>query len=194
MGHPEQPVLIWGKISDSVARGVRIDGPTHTVPTIGYIHHEIHNGNGYKFDINTADLDSEGDNNALHIKIVTPNTAVWGHLTYIVWASGAAEFSLTEAPSGGASGGDAGTAINRHRNSNNSSVMTITTDDTAPTGGTEIHHEKLGSGKNKVASSGEDREEFILKQNATYSFRMTSETNAISAQMTLNWYELQSKN
>ena len=105
MGHPEQPVLVWGKISDSVARGVRIDSSTHAINTIDYFHHELHAGNAYKFDINTDDLDSEGDNNALHIKVATPNTTAWGHLTYIVWASGSAEFSLTEAPAGGASGG-----------------------------------------------------------------------------------------
>ncbi len=38
---------IWGKISDTVGRGVRIDASTHSLQTLDYAHHEVHSGSHY---------------------------------------------------------------------------------------------------------------------------------------------------
>lgn len=177
---------------------VTIDANTGALVAIEYEHYQIHSGNAFKSDINTDDLDDEGNNNALHISFATPDTTRWTHLVVYGWASGAADLSIVEAPAGGVVGGGNLGIYNRNRNSSTSSTL-ISTDDTtanqltqdatAPAGGTEIHHWKLGSGKNKIGGENRGNEEFILKQNTTYSIRMTSGVAAIRAQLTLEWYE-----
>lgn len=193
-----------GKLYDKSAAHVitpateNIDGNTDAVKTITYPHHEIHAGNSFKVDINTNDLDDEGDEDALHISFTTPNTTKWMHLVVEATATGAADLSITEAPTGGVGGGDDLTIFNRDRNSStvsgaistgSSTANKMTQDASAPTGGTEIHHWKFGTGKNKIGGSVRSIEEFILKQNTKYSFRLSSSTDAIIAQLTLHWYE-----
>jgi len=179
-----------GRISATRLVSIMADAATNVLSTISYPHHEIHAGDAYKLSITTADLDSEGANNALHFKIITPNTAKWGHITYDVWASGEGTWNVTEAPSGGMAGGSPITPINKNRNSTNTSGMVVSDDDTTPVGGTVIDGPiVLGVGNNKVSSEASEREEFVLKQNTTYSFRLISVTNLISARVTLNWYE-----
>jgi hypothetical protein len=176
------------------------DAATDALAMIDYEHHEIHAGDSFKADINTNDLDDEGDEDALHISFTTANTTKWMHLVVEAVATGAADLSITEAPTGGVGGGDDLTIFNKDRNSStisgaistgSSTVNKMTQDASAPTGGTEIHHWKFGTGKNKVGGSARSIEEFILKQNTKYSFRMTSGTADIVAQLTLHWYEHQ---
>lgn len=175
-----------------------LDSNTNSIETITYPHHEIHAGNSFKADINTNDLDDEGDEDALHISFTTPNTTKWMHLIVEATATGAADLSITEAPTGGVAGGDDLTIFNKNRNSStisgaistgSSTANKMTQDASAPTGGTVVHHWKFGTGKNKIGGSVRSIEEFILKQNTKYSFRLSSATDAIIAQLTLHWYE-----
>ncbi len=186
-------VLILAQVS----RGT-IDAATGTFATITFPHHEIHDGLMFKADLNTTDLDDEGNNDALHISFITPDTAERGHLVYNLYASGEASFEIVEAPTGGVAGGSGAVILNKDRNSahpsamkntNAGTVAQFTEDATAPTGGTIMHHEELGSGKNKQAGDAREDLEFILKQNTKYSFRMISTVDNVTAQMTLNWYE-----
>lgn len=180
-----------------VSRGV-IDGPTGTRVSITYPHHEIHEGNMFKIDQNTIDLDDAGNNDALHVSFTTPDTTKEPHLIYLLYASGAATFEIVEAPTGGVAGGTGVAILNRNRNSdeestlkntNDGTLAQYTEDATAPVGGTVLHHEELGSGKNRQAGESRDLNEFVLKRNTTYSFRLTSLVGDVTAQMTLNWYE-----
>jgi hypothetical protein len=175
-----------------------IDTYTDTLKTIEYPHHEIHTGDSFKADINTNDLDDEGDEDALHISFTTANTTKWMHLVVEATATGAADLIVTEAFTGGVAGGDDLSIFNKNRNSStvsgaistgSSTVNKMTDDASAPTGGTVIHHWKFGTGKNKIGGFARSIEEFILKQNTKYSFRMTTATDAIIAQLTLHWYE-----
>lgn len=185
-------------VVDSDGDIITIDEVTGAITTIEYEHHEIHEGCAFKSDINTEDLKNEGANNALHISFTTSNMARWTHLVVYGWASGAADLSIVEAPTGGVAGGSNLAVFNRDRNSSTASTM-ISTDDTAanqltqdataPTGGTEIHHWKLGAGKNKIGGDNRGNEEFILRQNTKYSLRMTSAVAVTRAQLTLEWYE-----
>jgi hypothetical protein len=188
------------KVTDGVASGqARLDGATEVLGVIEYPHFEIHEGGAFKADVNTNDLDSEGTNNALHISFSTPDTTKWAHLVILASATGSADLSLVEAPTGGVSGGSALTVYNRNRNSVNASVLLdthtpgtadqLTQDATAPTGGSEIHHWKMGTGKNRIGGENRDVEEFVLKQDTKYSLRMTTAENDIRAQLTISWYE-----
>jgi len=174
------------------------DDATDALATIEYEHHEIHRGDSFKADINTNDLDDEGDEDALHISFTTANTTKWMHLVVEATATGVADLSITEAPTGGVAGGDDLAIFNKNRNSStisgaistgSSTVNKMTQDASAPTGGTEIHHWKFGTGKNKIGGNVRSIEEFILKQNTKYSLRLSSATADIIAQLTLHWYE-----
>ena len=185
-------------VVDSDGNIIEIDEATGAITMIEYEHHEIHAGDSFKADINTDDIQTEGVNNALHISFTTPNTTEWAHLVIYGWAGGGAELSIVEAPGGGVAGGANLAIFNRNRNSSETSTL-ISTDDTAtnemtqdatvPIGGTEIHHWKLGAGKNKIGGDTRGNEEFILQQNTTYSIRMTSTNANIPGQLTLEWYE-----
>lgn len=191
-GNPEVMVV------DSDGDIITIDDATRAIVTIEYEHYQIHAGSSFKSDINTDDLKNEGNNDALHISFTTPDTVRWAHIVIYGWASGAADLSIVEAPTGGVVGGNNLAIFNRNRNSSTISAL-ISTDDTtanqvtqdatAPTGGTEIHHWKLGAGKNKIGGDNRGNEEFILNQNTTYSLRLASTVAAIRAQLTIEWYE-----
>lgn len=197
---PALTVSIITSLADilvQVSRG-EIDSMTRVSVAITHPHHEIHEGKMFKADLDTTDLDSEGSNDALHISFVTPDSDTMGHIIYLVYVSGEATFEIVEAPTGGVAGGNGMAMTNRNRNSSNASVMKNTNDGTvdqytedatAPTGGTVIHHEELGTGKNKQAGESRDLNEFVLKRNTKYSFRTTSTVDNVTAQMTLNWYE-----
>ncbi len=188
-----------GNILTQVSLG-KIDPATGVEICTSFPHHKIHEGDMFHADINSTDLDDEGVNDALHISFVTPNTAKWGHLLYKLYVSGQATFEIVEAPTGGVVGASALPIYNHNRNSSTASVMKNTNDGTvnqatqdatAPTGGTVIHHEELGTGKNKQSGVGREDNEIILKQNTKYSFRLSSVTADITAQLTLDWYELE---
>ena len=195
-------VIIRGRADDSEYRVPLIDEATNTFVIIDFEHHEIHNGNSYKADLNTNDLDSEGTNNALHMSFITGNSEVCIHFVVIASTTGNTDISLTEAPTDGVAGGSSLIIINRDRNSINESsaistddatVNFFTQDATAPTGGLEIHHWKIGAtlGEEEGSVGGAVRglEEFILRQDTQYSLRMTSTENNVRAQLTANWYE-----
>ena len=190
--------LVHGRTSDTTEQPIRADTFTHVLETISYPHSTIHDGDSFKADINSDDIDSEGTNNALHITFTTSNTTKWIHIIITATATGSADVSFTEAPTGGVIGGSNLSIYNRNRNSlttssiistDNTTINEATQDATAPTGGTEIHHWKIGSGKNKIGGGVREIEEFILKQDTTYSIRLTANANDVRGQLGINWYE-----
>lgn len=179
--------------------GINVDDMTSNYVVTSQAHHQIHAGLSFKADLNTDDLDS----NPLAITFKTPNTEKWFHLFILANSSGEAQMEIME-PQTVANDGTLLSIINRNRNSSNESSAISTNDDTpnkvtqgaTVTLGTGVllHHERFGSGKNKISGESRDVQEFILKQNTVYAITMTSGTNSIIAQLTLNWYEHTSDN
>lgn len=166
----------------------RCDGSTESLQTVGYRHHEVHDGryfrSGMNFSLSNGDIATLG--------FVTPNTSVWCHVMWELTATADGTFNLLEdvtSFSGGASVG----ALNHNRNSSVTSAMTLTrgmtgSDLITPTGGSVILSAVLGTGKGAIVG-GSVGEEFILKQNSKYLFRYTNGTSANIIRLSLEWYE-----
>jgi hypothetical protein len=124
---------IWGKISDTVSRAIRLDSSTHSLQTVSYEHHEIHGGSHYYIEGSTTLADTA----TLYAKIVAPDTGKWAHFTWQISSNGILTSNLYEIPAGGMAGGARATihANNRNKNcwsgrqdgGNNESVLTDST-------------------------------------------------------------------
>ena len=102
-GDPDNPadVLTYALVSDTVSKPVRADASTHALESIEYAHHVLHDGNHYFLEGHT----SLGIAGTLYVKLVTPNTARWGHLFWQMNSSGILTTTLDEDATGGMAGG-----------------------------------------------------------------------------------------
>ena len=173
---------------------------------IDLAHHRIHEENSFSISHYEADFDKAENFGVL---LTTPNTLNRIHMFPIVYAGSASLFEICEAPT--LDIGNYPTVfaapINRERNSSNTSLVRSVQAasvvnqvslkrpaDTAPvTGdGTVIHAEMIGSSKQGGGSGGRDNNEYILKQNTTYYFRLSGSVggadNSVGS-IILSWYE-----
>ncbi len=162
----------------------RLDTSTMSLQTIDYYHHEIHAGSHYYME-GFATLAAD---EALYVKLVTPDLARWAHFIWDIQSSAILEVTLHEGASGGMTGGTAVTPLNNNRNSANTSVMTITSGVTVATDlGLTISQSKVGARK-FGASIGRDAE-LILKQDTVYLRKFLSGTNDNLVSFKASWYE-----
>lgn len=104
--------VIKGLISNTVARDIRIDSSTHAQTGITYEHHEVHGGSHFYID-GHATL---GNGGTLFVKMVTPDSAKWGHLLWELGSSGILTATLDEDATGGMAGGAVATIHANNRN------------------------------------------------------------------------------
>lgn len=166
------------------------DGVTNAIQAIDYAHHEIHGGSSYQANISTADVQG----NPLRIKFVTADTTKEVHVLAFGVSSGTSTFTITEAPTGGAAGGSSLAAIQKNRNSSNTSESTLTSGVTEPTGGTVLTIERHGFDKDKISGETRSSGEWVLKTNTTYVFELESGTGDVVGNLLLEWYEHTPKN
>ena len=178
---------LFGRANSTAVRPLQIDAATHTLQTINYAHRKIHAGSSYWSNIADTNINS----NPLRFKLATPNTTKWVHMLVFGVSSGESTFTVTEAPTGGATGGTVITPTNRNRNSLNTSDATVTKGVSAPTGGTVLggEPELHGFDKDKIAGETRSSAEIILKQNTTYVFELESGTSDVVGNLLLDWYE-----
>jgi hypothetical protein len=166
-----------------------IDGATASMQVIDYAHHEIHDGNVYCL----THVGTEGNTDVVEITLKTPNTTEWFHMLANFRATGEGNFTIVEAVTRD-SGGAAAIPVNHNRNSSNTSSATgvfkgatSANPISYSAAGTVIWREDFGS----VRSPSESRalNEWVLKQNTEYVFRMTSEEAANEMWLGLVWYE-----
>ena len=174
-----------GLIDASTIRTVRLDASTNSIQSLTYAHHEVHGGSAYRIGLTDADINA----NPLRVKIVTPNTTKRLHIIFIASSSGESTLTLTEAPTGGATGGSGITPVQRRRDSGNTSDATCTEGVTAPTGGTVLLLEQHGFDKEKQAGENRDTAEWILDQNETYVIELESGTGGTVGNLVCSWYE-----
>lgn len=104
---------IYGRISNSVVRQITADSSTHAIVSIDYPHHKIHSGNHYYLEGFTT----LNNTDTLYVKLVTPDTAKWGHFKWEIESSGILETNFYENASGGMAGGVKGIVHANNRNS-----------------------------------------------------------------------------
>ena len=184
----------YARVNDDTVKPARIDASTEANLSIDYSHHEAHDGNSYRWCGSSSDIDTT----PVIVKIDVPAQATRIHLVILYAASGESVFTMTENPTGGATGGTVQTAWNRRRDAGENSTVTVTSGVTTPTGGNAlIPGLQSGAGNNRVAAEERDEGEWILGATGTaetYVFELTSSINNIVGQITLIWYEHTDRN
>ena len=194
--------IIHTIITDGDGDGISIDAATRALETIDYAHHEIHSGSSFSVHNYDVDFDKSDE---LNVCFTTPNTTKWCHVVPLVSCTTKAVFELLEGPT--ISAGSGTTLVPTNRNFNYQGVKTsavsnlegtpaansVQVNATISADGTQKHAEAFGAKKGKAQSGGvRDMDEYILKQNTTYAFRLkgtgTGDDNAMGS-MEITWYE-----
>lgn len=176
--------LRWGRWLDVV-----IDAVSHAFTTIGYAHHEVHEGNHYFVrDYTTIGATSYA------LSITTPDSTTWMH-DLIKYAS-TKDCVVEVYKDATVTGGTAITPENSNQNSSNTSVMVFKKGVTISVAGTRIYGYQLGTGTNPAVArdgTGTRGSELILKQNSTYVIKFTSTAADNIISWDFSYYEHVSK-
>ncbi len=184
----------------------RLDKSAFALKVVSHAESEVHEGHSFKVDIYEADFDKTSE---IGILFTTPNTANRFHVVPLVFASSAAVFHILETPV--IDVGNYPTTfyapVNRNRNSSQASTvrsiraapvvnrvsLKLKADTTPITGdGTVLHAEVIGAGKKGGGGGMRDTDEYILKQNTNYYFRLKGTANGADnsvASLHVNWFE-----
>jgi len=202
-------LIIRGKMTGYTGTSfqfARLDKSSFALKTTSHAESETHEGHSFKVDIYEADFDKISE---IGILFTTPNTVSRLHCIPLVYASSAAVFHILETPVI-----DIGnypttfyTPVNRDRNSSQASTarsiratpvvnrvsLKLKANTTPITGdGTVIHAEVIGAGKKGGGGGMRDTDEYILKQNTNYYFRLAGTANGADASVAslhVNWFE-----
>jgi len=182
----EGPAGLFGFVN-GLARPLGVDRSTWTLQTIDYEHHEIHAGSHFYL----ASYTTLASGASATFVVTTPNTTKWAHMTFVVEGTLATSLLAYEGSSG-VTGGTALAPLNSNRNSSTASVLSMLSNPDVASLGAQIMAYSAGTGTNpsQAAPGAADRShEIILKQNATYTVRITSgaANNVVSWQAV--WYE-----
>ena len=187
---------IWGMISNTVARAIRIDAATHAMTTIDYEHHEVHDGE--HFDVHLYTTVANGADEDFLITVAA--TTKWPHMLWAFESNVEMEISLYEA----VTTADDGTPYNIFNNDRNSGTGSGAVVWNGPTlaggalgdagqGGTLLWSSKMGAGK-KIGGETRESHERILKRNTKYWFRVHNGSGGAGwLNFHFNWYEHQNK-
>jgi len=160
---------------------------------ITYEHHEIHEGDSWHCAVSTASIGAEtGDH--VHLLFTTAAVKARAHVIFRAEAAGAVVVTLTEAPTGGGTGGSSKPIYNRKRDKTGTPevIAAVTTGATVTTGGTVLMTRHIGAGKTSGGGvRGQD--EWILKPGTLYSFRAYDTATGVSVFIEMDWYEHASK-
>ena len=185
----------------------RLDPSTFSLQTISYPHHEIHGGS--HFTVHHYELDFDKDTE-IGVLFTTPDSAKWIHVIMLIGVATTALFEILEAPTIDPNNYPLTFYAPRNRNRNSSKPSIVKSVRAVPLAnqvslkvkaggapvsadGLVVHAEAFGGVKGKTLMSGmRDSEEYMLKANTTYYFRLkgsnTGNDNVV-ATMELSWYE-----
>ena len=194
-------MAIPSNVASRVRRALRnpIDIYTSAFKVISYGHHEIHGGSAYAVHVADSDFDKSDE---INVCFKTPDTTKWIHMFIMVACSVSATFDILEDATVTNGTGSDYEPINRNRNSENASgvysikstpvVNQVNITATISDDGTVVHTEALGADKKgNMGAGARDADEYILKQNSVYAFRLTGAgvtDNGVAA-IELSWYE-----
>lgn len=172
------------QIVDTAGRSPKVDSTTKAMQVIDYEHHEIHDNSSFTHTVTLTTGVGAGATNDL--LFVTPNTTAWAHFAYEVFTDCDHTCVLSEDATT-SNDGSARTEVNRLRNSPAAAACVVTLAPTVTGTGTQI--DAYRSGAKNTANSVKHDDEFVLKQNAKYLFRVTTNTAATFLCIKFNWYE-----
>lgn len=195
------PDVIQGTVTG--VKGLRVYiGPTDPVSDLPvfltYDQHQIHEGETWHWDVYIPNLASGSNFDIVFTvpDITTPShlsqSARCPHWRYEANANDLCNFFFFEGPTVTAATGTAQTPVNLERNGTYTSKMTILQSPTITATGTQIDAEYfLSSSTNQVSAhnSGSSTDEFILKNNTKYLFRVTSGAAGCDIHLDFKWYE-----
>jgi len=210
VNHDGGDLILLGKMMGYTGTSfqlARLDKSSFALKTTSHAESETHEGHSFKVDIYEADFDKVDE---IGILFTTPNSASRLHCIPLVYASSAAVFHILEAPVIDIGNYPATfyTPVNRNRNSSivsavrsiratpvaNQVSLKLKADAASPiTGdGTVIHAEVIGAGKKGGGGGMRDTDEYLLKQNTNYYFRLAGTVNGADASVAslhVNWFE-----
>ena len=160
--------------------------------TIDYDHHQLHEGETFRWSVYVTSL---GSGSSKDIRIVVPNiTIVKGavqqcpHFRFEVIGSAQADVFLYEAPTFSANGTQR-TPIAMERNGTYTPALQIWEDPTVTAVGTQLYRGLILANKNAAGNTETSVIEFVLKNNTSYLYRCTSQSNGNIILMRLVFYE-----
>jgi len=193
MDNPHNFPSQYCTLFDKLGNPLDVDSVTNAIEIIDTPHHEIHEGDHFYVSgyIELNNLDT------FYMKIVTPDTAKWGHLIFDIKSTGICSTAFDEDATGGMTGGSSIIPLNNNRNSETVSGLVFTSGVTVATSyTTRLENDKWGAqGFKQTIGGGAGREdELLLKQNTTYlrSFISGADNNIV--QYKSSWYEHENKN
>lgn len=163
-----------------------LDGVSSAIKTIEIEHAEVHEGELYHFSGISAAIDPAA---SYALQFTTPASADI-HLKAAYFSVTGAQKSQAEVQlSEGATltGGTAGTAVNRNRQSTNVSTVTLKYGVTISNAGTILDNGSFGG-----TNGGEDgrNTEMVLAKSTTYCFKGTNRSSgAATISFYIEWYE-----
>lgn len=168
--------------------------PISDVPVyIDYDHHQIHEGETFRW----SNYATVGNGTSKDFRLSVPNITVpsgvpvvarMPHFRFEVVSSDSTDIFIYETPTFSGSG-TLGTPVALERNGTYSAQLAIYSDPTAGTVGNLIWRGMLTTTKNSGGGINISENEFILKNNTEYLFRVTSGANGNKILTRFVWYE-----
>ena len=193
--HGDKNAGSWLKITDggsAVSKPQGYDDVTGVQAIISYEHHEVHEGKSFFVSAYDADLDTS---DTLALAFLTPALTKI-HVLALIDNTSASLFEIIEGATN--VNGSNIPVYNRDRNSaTTSEIMSakatptpnVVTTGSTFTGGTTIHSQVIGGGKEKIGGQTRGSAEIILKVNTIYAFRLTGLADNGSANVGISWYQ-----
>lgn len=189
------PAVVKG--ANTGVYGLRVYGgptdPISDIPVhIDFDHHQVHEGETWRWSVYTASLAS---GNSKDIQLVVPNITITSsavlqcpHFRFEVVCTDLANAYFYEAPTISVAGTDR-TPLNLERNGSYTVKLGIKEDPTVTGVGTQLWQGLLTASKTNAGAISNPGHEFVLKNNTTYLFRVTSGAAGNKVLIRLVWYE-----
>lgn len=181
------PKTMWGMISDTVARALRIDAITNVLTTIDHDHSKIHSGSSWICnDVQNINATS------MQWLITTPDSTTYAHMLFGALCTGELQINVTEGASRAGVTYLAAQNQNRVADPPTSATVVVYRGVTGGTTDGSVTLLTQRSGATESPVSFRALGEYILRSNTKYVVTLTTYSN-VYATLVLNWNEHQDK-
>lgn len=174
-----------------------VDKMTNNLTVMTADHRYIHEGLAFTFPSDTGAINASA---AYSLSLITPADSVkkYVHFRPLNYATTANITSISIREDDTATGGSIATAINRNRNSKNTSKAVLTYGVTAGGAGTLVFLDVVGAGSSvqtRTGGSAGAGEEIVFKPNTKYTITFTNigSSTATTVYYNFMWYEEEKK-
>lgn len=164
-----------------------VDDFTGFMVNLDAVHHRVHNGEMFQVDLVDLVLADDG---VLAMLVTVPEGGS-AHMRFAAQAGGDAHIELFENPTVTVVG-SAAAEVNRNRRSALTADVVVTTGPTTTADGTALASLVIGggSGGNSAGGGVDSFEEWVLKADEQYLFRVTNVAGGIKpVGIAIDWYE-----